>query len=302
VSADSRTANQIDHILISNRFRSAITDIRALWGPDIGSDQNLLKINFKVKLRVKTGNKYNEKRKMVTIFQNPKLKQEYAMEINNKFKILENLDDEDSIDNNINRKLENIKTILKETKKQLIEKDKGIETPKNKWYDEECKFAIEEMKKAREKWLIKGRREKEELDYHHKRKEASKIIRNKKKMYIKNVTESTEEDQKHNNTRKMYQTVKQFKKGYQNKFSIIRNKKGELAMNIKEKAKIWKEYFYKLLNTEEVMELITKGNYEISEVEVEVEDLTIEDVKKAIRYLKNNEVAGTDGIHLELIK
>jgi len=23
-------------------------------------------------------------------------------------------------------------------------------------YDEECKFAIEEMKKAREKWLIKG--------------------------------------------------------------------------------------------------------------------------------------------------
>jgi len=27
-------------------------------GPDIGSDHNLMKINFKVKLRVKTGNKY----------------------------------------------------------------------------------------------------------------------------------------------------------------------------------------------------------------------------------------------------
>jgi len=39
---------------------------------------------------------------MVNIFQNPKLKQEYPMKINNKFKILENLDDEDSIDNNIN--------------------------------------------------------------------------------------------------------------------------------------------------------------------------------------------------------
>jgi hypothetical protein len=61
-----------------------------------------MKINFKVKLNVKTGNKYNEKRKMVNIFQNPKLKQEYAMEINNKFEILENLDDEDSTDNNIN--------------------------------------------------------------------------------------------------------------------------------------------------------------------------------------------------------
>ena len=56
-SADSRAANQKDHVLISNVFRSAITDIRALRGPDIGSDHNLLKINFKVKIRVKSGNK-----------------------------------------------------------------------------------------------------------------------------------------------------------------------------------------------------------------------------------------------------
>jgi len=69
-----------------------------------------------VKLRVKTGNKYNEKRKIVNIFQNPKWKQEYVIEINNKFEILENLDDENSIDNNINEKWENIKTVIKVTK------------------------------------------------------------------------------------------------------------------------------------------------------------------------------------------
>ena len=71
------------------------------------------------------------------------------------------------------------------------------------------------MKKAREKWLTKGRREKEEQEYHHKRKEAHKIIRNKKKTYMKNVIESVEEGQKHNNTRKMSQRVNQFEKGYQ---------------------------------------------------------------------------------------
>ena len=38
---------------------------------------------------------------------------------------------------------------------------------------------------------------------------------------------------------------------------------------------------------------------QIGEFEVE---LTIEDVKKAIRNLKNNKEAGTDGIHQELIK
>ena len=139
---------------------------------------------------------------MVNIFQNPKWKQEYATEINNKFEILENLDEEDSIDNNINEKWENIKTILKETKQQLVEKDEGTETFKNEWYDEECKFIIEEMKKAREKWLINGRREKEEQEYHHKKKEAHKMIRKKKKTYMINVIESVEEHQKHNNTRK----------------------------------------------------------------------------------------------------
>ena len=77
---------------------------------------------------------------------------------------------------------------------------------------------------------------------------------------MKNVIESIEEDQKHNNTRKIYQIINQFKKGYQHKFSIIRNKKGELAMNKKEKTEIWKEYFDKLLNTEEPRELIKRRN------------------------------------------
>ena len=68
-------------------------------------------------------------------------------------------------------------------------------------------------------------------------------------------------------------------------------------MNTKEKAEIQKEYFDKLLNTEKPRGLIKKRNKEISEVEIEVEEISIEDVKKAIRNLKNNKGAGTDGIH-----
>jgi len=81
---------------------------------------------------------------------------------------------------------------------------------------------------------------------------------------------------------------------------MTRNKKGELAMKTKVTAKIWKEYFDKLLHTEEPKELIKTGYRGINEVEVE--ELTIEDVKKAMRNLKNNTAAGTDRIHPELIK
>jgi hypothetical protein len=96
-----------------------------------------------------------------------------------------------------------------------------------------------------------------------KKKEAHKIIKNKK-LYIKNIIESIE-DQKHNNARKMYQTINEFKWGSQHKvnaflifvyfnflfliFNIMLNKinmsrynkKWELAMNAKEGAEIWKE-------------------------------------------------------------
>ena len=60
------------------------------------------------------------------------------------------MEDEDNSGNSINEKWANIKTIIKETKQQLIEKDKSTETFKNRWFDEECKIAIQEMKKARE--------------------------------------------------------------------------------------------------------------------------------------------------------
>jgi hypothetical protein len=50
----SETIRKLQTMFIGNRFRSAITDIRALRGPDIGSDHHLLKIHFKVKLSVKS--------------------------------------------------------------------------------------------------------------------------------------------------------------------------------------------------------------------------------------------------------
>jgi hypothetical protein len=72
-----------------------------------------------------------------------------------------------------------------------------------------------------------------------------------------------------------------------------------ITPHTKQKAEMWKEYSDKLLNTEEPR-VLKKGNKEISEAEVE--ELAIENVKKAIRNLKNNKVAGTRRIHPEVIR
>jgi len=79
--------------------------------------------------------------------------------------------------------MKNRKTLKQQSRKlnSSLQKRMKVQRFKDKWYNEECKFAIEEMKKAREKWLIKGRMKKEEQEYHHKRKKAHNIIRNKEK-------------------------------------------------------------------------------------------------------------------------
>ena len=69
---------------------------------------------------------------MVNIFQNSKWKQEYSVELNSRFEMLESMKNEDNIDNNINEKWENIKIIIKKTKQQLVEKDESTETLKKK--------------------------------------------------------------------------------------------------------------------------------------------------------------------------
>jgi len=68
----------------------------------------------------------------VNILQNSKWKQEHAIELNNRFEILENMEDDDNIDNNISEKWENIKIIIKETKQQQIEKDESTQTLNNR--------------------------------------------------------------------------------------------------------------------------------------------------------------------------
>jgi len=59
---------------------------------------------------------------------------------------------------------------------------------------------------------------------------------------MKYVIETTE-DQKYNNTRKMYQTINQFKRGYQHKFNMIRYKKRRIGNEYKRESRKMERVF-----------------------------------------------------------
>ncbi len=51
VSPDKRTVYQIDHILINNKWRTSMQDVRVYRGADAYSDHYLVKTSIKLKLR-----------------------------------------------------------------------------------------------------------------------------------------------------------------------------------------------------------------------------------------------------------
>ena len=202
---------------------------------------------------------------------------------------------------NIDREWNNIKSIIKESNqkaaKELI--DNNIQ-PGKKWFDKECEDAIKIMKKAREQWLTKKRDNETRLEYKEKRRIAHKTLRYKKKKYIEGLISSIEEDQTKKNMRGMYQTINIFKKGYQPKSNIIQDKRGRLILNPFQRTEIWKERFDELLNTEDPEVQLNINDKRVNMDEIN--EPTVEEVKEAIKKLKNNKAAGSDGIQSELLK
>ena len=95
-SPDGRTENQIDHFCISKKFRRSIDDVRVLRGADVGSDHHLILAKLRVKLKKYTHQAQQCRQKyQVSLLQNEERRNDFQLELSNRFQALENLEDMD---------------------------------------------------------------------------------------------------------------------------------------------------------------------------------------------------------------
>ena len=112
VSPDGRTENQIDHFTISKKFRRSLQDVRVIMGADIGSDHHLLVGKVKIKLK-RYGNPFYKEKRMkfqVNLLQDPQKRQEFHLELKNRFELLGTLEDVD-----VDGQWEKVKEVMKST-------------------------------------------------------------------------------------------------------------------------------------------------------------------------------------------
>ncbi|KAJ4441255.1 hypothetical protein ANN_11109 [Periplaneta americana] len=154
-----------------------------LQGADCNSDHYLVIGELRERLSVA---KRVEQQVNITKFNILKLKDEeakqnYQVEISNRFATLESSDEVDK-ELDVNSVWENIRDSIKIAAEQSIG---YYETKKKKpWFDEDCCMVVERRKQAKLKFLQDPVEEKRD-NYFNERREASRTLRNKKRGYLK---------------------------------------------------------------------------------------------------------------------
>ena len=137
--------------------------------------------------------------------------------------------------------------------------------------------------------------------YKVSRREANKVIKKKKKNFIKKEIEMIENLNSQKETKKFYQAVNRMNKGYQPRLDVCRDRYGNMIGNNEGIIRRWTEHFEGILNKqEEEGQNIDWREYDMDEQEVDALDEI--HIRMAIEKQKNNKTPGEDNLTAELFK
>lgn len=131
------------------------------------------------------------------------------------------------------------------------------------------------------------------------RRNAKRHIKGKKRKHLNNIVLQMEQDFKTNRSKEAHKVVNLFKKEYNPRTSICK-KEGQLIAGKKKILDRWRDYFEQLLNPDPTQDGDQAANVGIDEHDDLEGSPTMEEIRKAVRKLKNNK--GIDNIPGELIK
>jgi len=211
-------------------------------------------------------------------------------------KINEKLEDTDGIQD-VQIELNKIKNVIAESAKESLGEEKGRRN--EEWFDEECRTAIQEKNYMKKIMLQRMTRSSKET-YGEDRRRANKICRERKREMLKRQIESIEVDRERADTRKYYQTVNRFRKGFQPRLNACKHNSGKQIERDDKILEHWTRYF-KTQSEKEYSEEESDGGVFLT-VEPLIKEPSQEEMEKAICNLKINKAPGEDDIIAELIK
>ena len=296
-SPDGRTKNMIDHILVNRKWIKSVKNTRAYRGADIGSDHNLVICSIQLSLKAV----HKQGKALRKVFNTDRLKenhikQEFAIKLQNRFRILEDLeDDEDEVENTWKR--------IKDNYNQTAEEVLGYRKRDRKdWISDQTWTKIEERKKIKTKLnAAKSDRLKDKLrtDYAAKDKEIKKSAKEDKRKFVEDLADKAQQASERGDLRQMYKITKQLSGKATNTNQAVKDKSGKLLTAEKEVTNRWKQHFEEVLNRPEPE--IGASPEPSADLDINTEPPSEREVRVAIQGLKLNKAPGGDQITAEML-
>ena len=288
VSADGRTRNQIDHLLIGGQWRTSVQDSRVYRGADNNSDHYLVKTNIKLRLQAHRNKRKVKPKLNVERLKDEETKKKYCAAVNNKMEEVRTDSEE----------VEEMWRHQKDAYINAAEEVLGFRKWKSKpWISDRTWNLIDERKDIKTKAQnIRSERIQNQMKnrYKEKDKEVKRSVREDKRMWMKHKAQKAQSAAENGRQKELYNIVKQLTGQNTKQTAAVKDKGGKLLKNKEAKIARWKEHFQEILNRdkpdeppqEEVVE------EEIEELDISTEAPTSQEIKIAIKGLKNGKAAG----------
>lgn len=299
VSPDGYTKNQIDHVLIDDRHKSNINDVRSCRGLNIDSDHYLVRMICRARIHAQPKHQQTVARRYdIKKFKNDEIKLKYVEKMENR--IIAKADR--SSPESVNEKWNELKRDVELVAEEVV----GYQTTtrsRNDWFDDECQTALAEKNAARNKYLQRATRANLNV-YREKRNFERKLFRRKKRQKESEFFDEIQLLSNNKDTRGLYRRVKQTRAGYTQQPFLCKSLDGSLITDEERCLLRWTEYFNELLNSNTNDDPVANRNQTETHVQPQpfITEPSIDEVIDSISKLKNNKTPGSDSIPAELFK
>ncbi|CAF1302854.1 unnamed protein product [Adineta ricciae] len=271
-----RVRNQIDYIMVPNRFRNAIISSKAFPGADCGSDHVPVISEIRVKLKRLKKSKQIPKLQIQLLKNNNDVKEKFCIEVQNRFEALDDITEVEVL-------WEKMKSSILEATEAVLPKIKM--NKKKRWMTEDILQLMEQRRLKKSNPL-----EYKLLDKEIKKKcsEAKETRLNEQCSEIENKLSI--------NTKYAHMKIDEITgKSRCTSSGCIKSKSGTILMEKHDILNRWSEYIEELFDDNRAAKPIIKKN-------IEGPTIMKDEVRKAIKSMKTNKATGPDGISVEMIQ
>jgi len=279
----------IDYVIQRQNSPLKIKDVKVHRGPECGSDHFMVRASVLVDFRPSRKKEINKSNTQKNIecpkYNLQSLKQEsvqflYKLRLATKIQKLEGPAEEG---------YEQLKACIHEaTREALGETVRGNPASKD-WWTEELETIVKEKKHAYLKWLATGDCEDRKL-YIRLNKETKREVQKRKNEFWEEKCEQINRYMGGTRVSEAWRAIRNLRKDNKNGNNIA-------LINMNE----WEDYYQKLLR-EDRPQFTARSIPEETNIRADIDKISVAELKKALKYMKNGKAAGPGGIPIELVK